>query len=354
MTPRRPALGTVRAHAAGRRAAARRPHLPRAGRAHARPRVRGPHHCARTSRDSKSRVHAPVVAPERIPDGTGQAVPELALRSWGDAVRAAGRPGCPDDGRRRRGWYAPPGTPARTPDGSTTPEAGRPRPWTSPAAWWSGSGTWWRRTLPRSTLDFEAARPAAPSSVESGDAAVGGMPAAPLGRGVTIEPNVVLDFTDGPIWLDDAVSVRAFTRLAGPAYVGRGTRCSAARTPAPPSARCARSTARSRSPSCWATPTRPTKASRPRIPRPVGEPRRHDDEQRPEEQLRRDPDVDARRRGGHGPHQAGLPARRPREDGHRRTAEHRHGDRRGVERVRHGHATDVRAAVQLGHRRRSS
>lgn len=42
-----------------------------------------------------------------------------------------------------------------------------------------------------------------------------------LGTGVTIEPNVVLDFSHGPIWLDDGVTVRAFTRLAGPSYVGR-------------------------------------------------------------------------------------------------------------------------------------
>lgn len=41
-----------------------------------------------------------------------------------------------------------------------------------------------------------------------------------IGAGVTIEPNVLLDFSNGPIWLDDAVTVRAFTRLAGPAYVG--------------------------------------------------------------------------------------------------------------------------------------
>jgi UDP-N-acetylglucosamine diphosphorylase / glucose-1-phosphate thymidylyltransferase / UDP-N-acetylgalactosamine diphosphorylase / glucosamine-1-phosphate N-acetyltransferase / galactosamine-1-phosphate N-acetyltransferase len=44
-----------------------------------------------------------------------------------------------------------------------------------------------------------------------------------LGRGVTIEPGVVFDFTAGPIWLDDDVTIRAFTRLSGPAYVGRGS-----------------------------------------------------------------------------------------------------------------------------------
>ena len=42
-----------------------------------------------------------------------------------------------------------------------------------------------------------------------------------LGAGVTIEPNVVLDFSHGPIWLDDGVTIRSFTRLTGPAYVGR-------------------------------------------------------------------------------------------------------------------------------------
>ncbi|MBR9990732.1 MAG: hypothetical protein KFH98_13310 [Gemmatimonadetes bacterium] len=44
-----------------------------------------------------------------------------------------------------------------------------------------------------------------------------------LGADVTIEPNVVLDFSHGPIHLDDGVTVRAFTRLAGPAYVGPGS-----------------------------------------------------------------------------------------------------------------------------------
>ncbi|CAN5771520.1 putative sugar nucleotidyl transferase [soil metagenome] len=41
-----------------------------------------------------------------------------------------------------------------------------------------------------------------------------------LGARVVIEPNVVFDFSHGPIWLDDDVTVRAFTRLTGPAYVG--------------------------------------------------------------------------------------------------------------------------------------
>jgi UDP-N-acetylglucosamine diphosphorylase/glucosamine-1-phosphate N-acetyltransferase len=44
-----------------------------------------------------------------------------------------------------------------------------------------------------------------------------------LGRDVVIEPGVVFDFTDGPIRLEDGVTVRAFTRLAGPAWVGPGS-----------------------------------------------------------------------------------------------------------------------------------
>ncbi|MGH7504776.1 MAG: hypothetical protein ACRELX_03960, partial [Longimicrobiales bacterium] len=44
-----------------------------------------------------------------------------------------------------------------------------------------------------------------------------------LGQNVTLEPGVVLDVGSGPIWLDDDVTVRAFTRLAGPAYVGPGS-----------------------------------------------------------------------------------------------------------------------------------
>ncbi|HET8656724.1 MAG TPA: putative sugar nucleotidyl transferase [Longimicrobiaceae bacterium] len=45
-----------------------------------------------------------------------------------------------------------------------------------------------------------------------------------LGAGTTIEPETVFDTSEGPIWLDDGVEVQAFTRLGGPAYVGRDSR----------------------------------------------------------------------------------------------------------------------------------
>ncbi len=44
-----------------------------------------------------------------------------------------------------------------------------------------------------------------------------------LGESVVIEPQVVFDTTEGGIRLDDGVTVKAFTRLAGPAYAGPGT-----------------------------------------------------------------------------------------------------------------------------------
>ncbi len=41
--------------------------------------------------------------------------------------------------------------------------------------------------------------------------------------GASVEPGAVLDLRSGPIWLEAGSSVRAFTRLAGPAHIGSGT-----------------------------------------------------------------------------------------------------------------------------------
>lgn len=38
-----------------------------------------------------------------------------------------------------------------------------------------------------------------------------------------IDPFVVLDATRGPIWIDEGARVQAFTRIEGPAFIGRGT-----------------------------------------------------------------------------------------------------------------------------------
>lgn len=69
--------------------------------------------------------------------------------------------------------------------------------------------------------DIRALFPAPPEpALPAGVHRLGEQPVV-LGEGVRIEPGVVLDASTGPVWLDDGVTVRAFTRLAGPAYVGR-------------------------------------------------------------------------------------------------------------------------------------
>jgi UDP-N-acetylglucosamine diphosphorylase/glucosamine-1-phosphate N-acetyltransferase len=44
-----------------------------------------------------------------------------------------------------------------------------------------------------------------------------------VGDGVVIEPGVVFDTSGGPVWLDAGSQVKAFSRIAGPLYLGRGS-----------------------------------------------------------------------------------------------------------------------------------
>lgn len=67
-------------------------------------------------------------------------------------------------------------------------------------------------------LHPEASRPGLPHGVH----VLGDGPIV-VGRNVALEPGTVLDASEGPIWLDDHVVVRAFSRLAGPLYVGPGS-----------------------------------------------------------------------------------------------------------------------------------
>lgn len=73
------------------------------------------------------------------------------------------------------------------------------------------------------TEDIEALHPASPlASLPAGVWHRGDHPVI-LGDGVDLEPPLTLDTRHGPIWLDDGVEVRAFCRLVGPLYVGRGS-----------------------------------------------------------------------------------------------------------------------------------
>ena len=78
------------------------------------------------------------------------------------------------------------------------------------------------RNAEQLAIDIAARANGTWSELPGGVAALG-TAALVLGRNVTIEPNVVLDFSEGPIWFDDDVTVRSFTRLAGPAYIGKGS-----------------------------------------------------------------------------------------------------------------------------------
>ncbi|HEX2093938.1 MAG TPA: putative sugar nucleotidyl transferase [Longimicrobiaceae bacterium] len=126
-------------------------------------------------------------------------------------------------GEEVAGWYAPDGEAAPSRDFFGDPTAG------------DGGGEEIRlpgRMLVRVwelmldtpeqvTEDVRALFPDAPeAALPPGVHRLGGHPVV-LGRNVRVEPGVVLDTSAGPIWLDDDSAVRAFTRLAGPAYVGR-------------------------------------------------------------------------------------------------------------------------------------
>jgi UDP-N-acetylglucosamine diphosphorylase / glucose-1-phosphate thymidylyltransferase / UDP-N-acetylgalactosamine diphosphorylase / glucosamine-1-phosphate N-acetyltransferase / galactosamine-1-phosphate N-acetyltransferase len=129
------------------------------------------------------------------------------------------------------GWYSPAGVPAPEPDWFRAPEAGTAAEVELGGrvlanVWDLIGGNTGQLTVDIEALDADAeAVAAAEQVVRAGEAHVLGYRRGLLriGAGVRIEPHVVLDCTDGPIWLDDGVVVRAFTRLAGPAYVGRNT-----------------------------------------------------------------------------------------------------------------------------------
>ncbi|MGH2811442.1 MAG: putative sugar nucleotidyl transferase [Actinomycetota bacterium] len=74
--------------------------------------------------------------------------------------------------------------------------------------------------------DFEAAASRSPRSTPAlpGVHVIGGTAArVRLAANATVEPGVVFDVSSGPIWLEDGVSVRAFTRVQGPLFAGPGS-----------------------------------------------------------------------------------------------------------------------------------
>jgi UDP-N-acetylglucosamine diphosphorylase / glucose-1-phosphate thymidylyltransferase / UDP-N-acetylgalactosamine diphosphorylase / glucosamine-1-phosphate N-acetyltransferase / galactosamine-1-phosphate N-acetyltransferase len=123
------------------------------------------------------------------------------------------------------GWYAPEGTEPPGPDFFASPPSMVDRTGAVELegrvvveVWELMSGTPAQVAADVAALFPGAERPPLPDGVHL----LGSHPLV-LGAGAQVEPCAVLDTTHGPIWLDEGASVRAFTRLAGPAYVGRGS-----------------------------------------------------------------------------------------------------------------------------------
>jgi len=69
--------------------------------------------------------------------------------------------------------------------------------------------------------DFRAlGRSGIEGTVEEPSAIRGSKNEVYIGRGAEIHPMVVIDASEGPVWLDEDVVVHPFTRIEGPAYVG--------------------------------------------------------------------------------------------------------------------------------------
>lgn len=161
-------------------------------------------------------------------DGDRLFLSARAIPAWGSLdhwlVRRGGAGPLLVDGEVA-GWFAPEGTPAPGPDFFASPPATTDR---TGAVELEGRmiGSVWELMSANGEqlrIDVAALFPA-PVPVDLPDGVYRlGDGAIVLGEGVRIEPGVVIDTSGGPVWLDDGVTVRAFTRLAGPAYVGRGS-----------------------------------------------------------------------------------------------------------------------------------
>ncbi len=73
------------------------------------------------------------------------------------------------------------------------------------------------------TADIAAAKPEA-SAVPAGTTVLGHPSHLFIEEGATVEPLVVLDVRNGPIWIREGAEIRSLSRLAGPLIVGAHTR----------------------------------------------------------------------------------------------------------------------------------
>ncbi|HEX8393761.1 MAG TPA: putative sugar nucleotidyl transferase [Longimicrobium sp.] len=173
---------------------------------------------------------APAVVPyaDAPTEGDRLFLSARAVPAWGSGemwrARRGGSGAVVVDGEVA-GWFAPAGTPAPEAAFFDSPPTMLDRtgavelPGHMIREVWelmSGSGA-------QTTADVAGLFPDAPPAELPAGAFLFGDHALVIGERVRIEPGVVFDLTKGPVWLDDGVQVKAFTRMAGPAYVGRGS-----------------------------------------------------------------------------------------------------------------------------------
>ena len=149
-----------------------------------------------------------------------------AVPAWPSSpIRLDGAPRRLTIGSETVGWFAPAGSDAPPPafflaPGENAPEAPAldldgillERPWHLI----TGNAEQVARDV--AFLFPGHARPDLPDGVH----VIGDAPLI-VGDGAFLEPGTVLDLRRGPVWLDAGASVAAFTKIAGPSYIGRRT-----------------------------------------------------------------------------------------------------------------------------------
>jgi UDP-N-acetylglucosamine diphosphorylase/glucosamine-1-phosphate N-acetyltransferase len=148
-----------------------------------------------------------------------RSVPSASERFCG-----ADRSGLVRLGESVAGWYVAPGDPSPPDEFLDAPEVYRPEPPTVAAHKGQLLERVWQliaENAERIALDFAALSGTAGSSaIPAGVHVLGDAPnRLRIAANVQIEPGAVIDVRHGPVWIDEHVNVRAFTRLAGPAWI---------------------------------------------------------------------------------------------------------------------------------------
>jgi UDP-N-acetylglucosamine diphosphorylase/glucosamine-1-phosphate N-acetyltransferase len=151
-----------------------------------------------------------------------------AVPAWGGGpIESGSGPALIRIGGALSGWYTPAGTGLPSPDLFLNPEASAQNGWAEIVYDGAILDRLWRmiglnadqltRDLLALFTSVETASPG-PGIHLLGEAPLIVDPSA------TIEPGVVIDLREGPVWIDEGALVGAFTKLTGPAYIGQRTR----------------------------------------------------------------------------------------------------------------------------------